>query len=186
MPPAGTSSAGDARAFSTAVDRWLAYYDGEGVTAIGFRAIVLRRGDTDPDPRARPSATSACGTTRVAPVGRDRQSAARGSQGRTPRAGRGASTRSGSPLSHRVQLASVRMSLEEGVGTVAQIVRGRCHPLALDDASSVGRRLPALTRKMPPLQRRRSASCTTSACSSGRRGRLGALRHDRRLRPRDL
>ena len=36
---------GDRAAYAAAVDRWLAYYEREGVTAIGIGAVVLRKRD---------------------------------------------------------------------------------------------------------------------------------------------
>lgn len=135
----------DARAFSTAVDRWLAHYDDEGITAIGFGSIVLRRGDTDPwirglDLRRPPVGDAGPHVLRLFaatdnPLPADITDA---------RLALVAPHRLDQTLRYRTgyELATVTMSLEEGVGTVAQ-VDARALPIlfALDGASSIGEAL---------------------------------------------
>jgi methylase of polypeptide subunit release factors len=138
----------DAHAFSAAVHRWLAYYDEEGVAAIGFGSIVLRRGDADPWIRGLDLPKPAVGDAgphllRLLAATDD------------PLPADLTDVRLALVEGHRLEqvlryrdeyeLASVTMSLEEGVGTLGQIdARALPALFALDGEARVGEALAGL------------------------------------------
>lgn len=141
----------DPQAFSAAVDRWLAYYDDERVAAIGFGSIVLRNGDTDPWIRGLVLQTPAVGD-----AGKHLLRLFAATDNPLPadltdvRLALVAGHRLDQTLRYRNEytIASVTMSLEEGVGTLAQIDALALPVLfALDGEVTVGEALAKLDQK---------------------------------------